>query len=204
MRRGWWRARAALVAAASALGVAGSVAHAQDIEPRAYSNAPVGVNFLIGSCAYTRGGLAFDSSVPITDPQLDTRSGVLGCARVLNLGGRSAKFDAIAPYGGLSGTAQYAGQPVERDVQGFGDPRFRLSVNFYGAPALALKDFAAYRLRPPRHRLAVPLGRRTVNCAQVSEEGRDEYGRAFARVNVEFDPPPGVLGVPATPIEGTR
>ncbi|MDZ7653959.1 MAG: transporter [Burkholderiaceae bacterium] len=143
--RGRWRARAAIVAAACTLGSAGSVAHAQDIEPRAYSNAPVSVNFLIAGYAYTRGGLAFDSSVPITNPQLDTNSGVLGYARVLDLWGLSAKFDAVAPYTWLTGTANFAGQPVERDVQGFGDPKFRLSVNFYGAPALALKDFAAYR-----------------------------------------------------------
>ena len=31
-------------------------ARAQDIEPRAYSNAPIGVNFLIAGYAYTRGG----------------------------------------------------------------------------------------------------------------------------------------------------
>ncbi len=145
MRRGRWRARAAIVAAACALASAGSVTHAQDIEPRAYSNAPVGVNFLIAGYAYTRGGLAFDSSVPITDPQLDSNSGVLGYARVLDLWGLSAKIDAVAPYSWLSGTANFAGQPVERDVQGFGDPKFRLSVNLHGAPALAMKDFAAYR-----------------------------------------------------------
>jgi hypothetical protein len=51
-----------------------SSVRAQDIEPRAFSNAPVGVNFLIAGYAYTRGGLAFDSSVPITNPQLETSS----------------------------------------------------------------------------------------------------------------------------------
>jgi hypothetical protein len=39
-----------------------SGACAQDIEPRAYSNAPVGVNFLITGHVYTKGGLAFDPS----------------------------------------------------------------------------------------------------------------------------------------------
>ena len=40
-----------------------AAARAQDIEPCAYSNAPVGVNFLVGSYAFTRGGLSFDVSV---------------------------------------------------------------------------------------------------------------------------------------------
>ena len=37
-----------------------------------------------------------------------------------------------------------AGQPRERNVSGFIDPRFRFSVNFYGAPALSVQEFADY------------------------------------------------------------
>jgi hypothetical protein len=120
-------------------------ADAQDIEPRSFSNAPVGVNFLIGGYAYTRGGLAFDSATQLTNPQLTTSNTVIGFARVLDLWGMSGKFDAIVPYSWLSGSAQYKGQSVEREVDGFMDPKFRLSVNFYGAPALGLKDFRQYQ-----------------------------------------------------------
>jgi len=133
----------AVAVTALALGTL-SITHAQDIEPRAYSNAPVGVNFLISGYAYTRGGLAFDSSVPVTNPQLTTSSAVLAYARVLDFWGKSAKFDVVVPFSGLTGTADYAGQSVQRDVSGFGDPTFRLSVNLYGAPALSLKEFAGY------------------------------------------------------------
>jgi hypothetical protein len=122
-----------------------ALAQAQDIEPRSFSNAPVGVNFLIGGYAYTRGGIAFDTALPITDPNLETSSAVVGYARVLDLWGKSAKFDVIVPYSWLSGTAQLAGRPQEREVDGLADPRFRLSVNFIGAPALDLKDFHAYQ-----------------------------------------------------------
>jgi len=37
------------------------------------------------------------------------------------------------------------GQERERDVKGFHDPRLRLSVNLYGAPALSFEEFAAYK-----------------------------------------------------------
>jgi hypothetical protein len=117
-------------------------ARAQDIEPRTYSNAPIGVNFLVAGYAYTRGGLAFDSSAPITNPDLSTSSAVVGFATVLDLWGKSAKFDVVVPYTFLSGTADYKGDRVERKVDGFGSPAFRLSVNLYGAPALTLKEFA--------------------------------------------------------------
>ena len=129
-----------------AIALAGlGAARAQDIEPRAYSNAPVGVNFLIGGYVYTRGGIAFDTSLPVSDPHLQTSSAVLGYARALDLWGMSGKFDVVVPYTWLSGTATYQGDTVQRVVNGFSNPAFRLSVNLYGAPALDLKDFAHYQ-----------------------------------------------------------
>src|SRR5262249_55303415 len=55
------------------------------------------------------------------------------------------KFDVVLPYTRLSGSALLAGQPQTREVSGFADPRFRFSVNFFGAPALSAKEFASYR-----------------------------------------------------------
>jgi hypothetical protein len=121
-----------------------SAVRAQSIEPRSYSNAPVGVNFLIGGYAYTRGGVSFDT-LPITDPKLTTSSAVVGYARALDLWGSSGKFDVIVPYTWLSGSAIYQGDPVRRDVDGFADPLLRMSVNFFGAPALTLPEFRSYR-----------------------------------------------------------
>lgn len=122
----------------------GFAAQAQEIEPRAYSNAPVGVNFLIAGYAYTRGGVAFDPALPVTNPQLQTSSAVLAYARVLDLWGTSGKVTAIVPYTWLSGSADFAGEPVRRVVDGFADPSLRLSVNLFGAPALTLKEFKNY------------------------------------------------------------
>ena len=51
--------------------------NAQEIEPRAYSNAPIGVNFFISGYAYTQGDLSFGSNLPITDAQLHTSNAVL-------------------------------------------------------------------------------------------------------------------------------
>ena len=153
------RANAALLAAM--LLTVAAPALAQDIEPRAFSNAPTGVNFLIGGYAFTRGGLSFDTAVPITDAQLNTSSAVLAYARELDLLGMSAKFDAITPYTWLSGTAKLAGLPVERTVDGLGDARFRLSVNFYGAPALTAQEFAAYQqdlILGASVQVSVPIG----------------------------------------------
>jgi hypothetical protein len=121
-----------------------SAAQAQDIEPRKWSDTPTGVNFLILGYAYTQGGIAFDPSLPISNPHLETNSGALGFARSLDLGGFSGKFSASVPYTWLSGSADYLGAQVQRTVNGFGNPECELSVNLYGAPAIGMKDFASY------------------------------------------------------------
>jgi hypothetical protein len=138
-----WKQTIAVLAACVLTGVA-LPACAQDIEPRAYSNAPVGVNFLIAGYAYTRGGVAFGPSLPITNPNLNTSSAVVAYATVLDLWGMSAKFDATVPYTWLSGSADYRGQTETRNVNGFANSTYRLSVNFYGAPALTAKEFAGW------------------------------------------------------------
>ena len=120
-------------------------AHAGEIEPRAYVNAPVGINFLLAGYAYSDGGLSTAGSSPIKDAQLKMNTGVLAYARTLEVWGKSGKFDVIVPYSQLSGNAMVAGQPRERKVSGFNDPLFRFSVNFYGAPALSLQEFANYQ-----------------------------------------------------------
>lgn len=122
-----------------------SLLPAQDIEPRAYSNAPVGVNFLVPGYVYTRGGASIDSALPVSNPELTTSSALLGYGRVFALWGQSAKLNVILPVSDLNGTAEFAGMPEERSVSGLADPLVKLSVNLYGAPALSLEEFAGYR-----------------------------------------------------------
>ena len=136
-------AAAALVACAS-LGISPRAA-GQDIEPRTYSNAPIGVHFLVAGYAHTRGAPQFDSALGLTDADLKTSNAGLGYATVFDLGGSAATIDVIVPYAGLSGTALYQGEPVERNVDGFANPALRLCWNFYGAPALALNEFRAWQ-----------------------------------------------------------
>jgi hypothetical protein len=124
---------------------AATEAAAQDIEPREFSNAPVGMNFLLVGFADTQGGASFDTALPIRNPQLETDSAVVGYVRALDIWGLSGKVDAIVPYSWLSGSASYAGETVHRAVAGFANPLLRVSVNLYGAPALDAKDFATYR-----------------------------------------------------------
>ena len=125
--------------------LAASPARAQDIEPRQYSNTPVGVNFLISGYAYTQGGLSSDPALPLTNPDLETNNALIAFARSFDFWGRSGKIDFVAPYTWLSGSADLDGDTVTREIGGLADPRFRVSVNLYGAPALTMKEFPAFR-----------------------------------------------------------
>ena len=137
--------RSGMVPAVMALLFVATPTIAGEIEPRSYVNTPVGINFLLAGFAHSDGGLSTEGSSPIKDAQLTLNTGILAYARTLDLWGKSGKFDVILPYSQLSGTAMLDGQPRGRDISGFHDPRFRLSVNFYGAPALSLQEFANYR-----------------------------------------------------------
>jgi hypothetical protein len=132
-------------AALVVLTLAGAAAvEAQDLEPRAYANTPVGMNFLLAGYTYTQGDVSFESSLPIEDADLTIHSTFLAYARSLDVLGRAGKLDVVVPYAWLSGTAKVNGQPRDREVDGFGDPRLRFSVLLYGAPALSLAEFADY------------------------------------------------------------
>jgi hypothetical protein len=174
-----------------------SNAAAQDIEPRAFSNAPVGVNFVIAGYAHTRGGLAFDAALPVQDPDLRTSSAVFAYARTFGLWGMSGKFDAIVPYTWLDGTAREVstGDTIQRNVDGLADARFRVSVNLYGAPALTLKEFADYRqdtIVGVSLQVSVPTGQydasRLVNIGTHRWSFKPEVGvsRAIGPWTLEF------------------
>ena len=186
----------------SAFGIAAFVlacaaAHAQELEPRSYSNTPVGLNFLLAGYAYTEGKLAFDPSTSIVDAQYRLSTEILAYARSLDAWGNSAKFDVVLPYSAFSGNALVSGQTREREMSGFGDPRFRFSMNFYGAPALSLKEFAAYRqdvIVGASLQVTAPLGQyddsKLLNLGNNRWSFKPELGvsKAWGRWTVEVAP----------------
>jgi hypothetical protein len=129
------------------LGLLGAVPDgaAQEIEPRSYSNIPVGLNFLAVGYVYSKGDVATDPSVPLEDASLSVHGTALGYVRSFALFGQSASAAVLLPYAWVSGEATFQGEPRAREVSGLADPRVRLSVNFYGAPAITLEEFADYK-----------------------------------------------------------
>lgn len=115
--------------------------NAQSLEPRAYSNAPVGLNFILTGYQNSSGALVFDTSLPILDANADVDMGFFGYVRSLGIAGNLAKVGLILPYASLSASGIVDGSFTTRDTNGLADPTFFFSYNFYGAPALSMKEF---------------------------------------------------------------
>jgi len=118
---------------------------AQSLEPRLYSNAPTGINFLIVGYNYSKGALATNTAIPLIDPKLRLNIGILAYATTYGLFGKSAKFNLIIPTVNIDGSAIFKGEYVEKNITGLGDIKAKVSVNLFGAPALTKKEFVKYK-----------------------------------------------------------
>jgi hypothetical protein len=127
-----------------ALGVL-TTANATDIDPRAYSNIPVGLNFHVTAYNRTMGNIAVAPTVPIKNAELGIHNAVFAYARSLDIFGYSGKVDFILPMASLYGTAEVQGEPRSRNINGFADSMARFYVNLYGAPALSMREFTNYQ-----------------------------------------------------------
>jgi hypothetical protein len=188
---------ALLLAAAAAV-------QAQDLEPRAYSPAPAGMQFFVAAYAYSSGDLAFDSSVPLEDAEGRFSTAALAYVRAFGLFGRSAKADVVLPYVWGSADATLDGNPIGITRAGLADPRVRLSWSFLGAPSLKGREFAGYRQRTVAGvslQVAAPLGQydpvRRVNLGANRFSFRPQVG--VSRAAGQFTAEAYVQGVFFTP-----
>jgi hypothetical protein len=117
-------------------------AHAQDMEPRAYSAVPTGTNFLIAGYARSTGDVSLDPALPITNVRATIDFYNFGYQRSFALLGQSASAAVLLPFvdGTLTGKLQDQSRSVSRS--GPGDLRLRLATNLLGGPALTPAEFA--------------------------------------------------------------
>ena len=118
--------------------------YSQELEPRALTNIPVGMNFAFAGYAYSQGNLLFDPALPLEDTDAKLHMLIGAYARSINFFGLSGKMDLIVPYGIGDWTGRFTGIDTATSRSGFADIRFRLSFNFLGAPALKASQFRDY------------------------------------------------------------
>jgi hypothetical protein len=135
-------ATSAIVLAAVLLLSNGARAHAEELEPRSYSAAPIGTNFLILGFAHTSGAVSLDPTLPVKDVQGNFNLGELGYEHTFALGGHTASVSFLMPYvqGDLTGQVKERSGEISRS--GLGDFGARFAWNIIGDPALTPKEFA--------------------------------------------------------------
>ncbi len=77
--------------------VSASGVRAQQLEPRAYSNVPVGINFLIVGYGYASGAVLPDPSLPAEDVKAQIHTVVGAYSRSLDLRGKSGQVSLVVP-----------------------------------------------------------------------------------------------------------
>jgi hypothetical protein len=118
---------------------------AQELEPRAYSNAPVGMNFLAVSYGLSRGNVVVDAALPIADFRVTAHTIGFGYVRTLGLFEKQAKIGVSVPFSWLAGDAKLAGQDTSGTRTGLNDARVKFTVNLSGGDAFLPGEFAVYQ-----------------------------------------------------------
>jgi hypothetical protein len=150
------RSRGALVLLLTAFGffITPNAVRAQQLEPRAYSPAPIGLNFLGLGSLYSSGGVVTDPSIPIQNIDAEVTSVVPYYARTFGLFGRLASVTAVFPYAWATVRGDVNAVSNSVDRAGLLDPQFRFAINLLGGPALSPKEFSQ---REPQATLGASL-----------------------------------------------
>jgi hypothetical protein len=133
------------------------VGHAQEIEPRAYSPSPTGLNFLLAVGAHSEGAVLTDPALPVTDIEAKIDALVFGYGRTFGVAGRSANAALALPLIQVDASGNVGETRREVRREGLGDAKLRFAVNLIGAPAMTPREFAQ---REPKTTLGASL---TVN-----------------------------------------
>jgi hypothetical protein len=120
---------------------------AQELEPGAYWPIPRGVNIVTAIGGINWGDVAFEPSLPVEDAAATIATSAFAYTRSFGLAGRSANAMAMLPVVGGHLTGLYLGEHTVVDRFGLADPKFKIAMNLYGAPAMIPAEFAKYRPR---------------------------------------------------------
>lgn len=123
---------------------AGLDAAAQDMEPRRWSHLPVGTNIAGAGYVFTSGELNIDPALRIENAQVEMHTIMGSYNRYFAVGDMTGRLDVQVPYQRGTWDGLLNGTPTTVRRDGLADPRIRVSMNFYGAPALEPEEFMDY------------------------------------------------------------
>ncbi len=172
---------------------AGRVA-AQEMQPRAYIPAPIGLNFFSFGYANNSGDMLFDPGLPVEDAKVKADVFTMAFGQSLGVLGRTAQALVVVPYVVANLDGLYVGSQTHLYRSGIGDVALRYAMNIYGAPAMRGKQLASYKQKTivgASITVSAPTGQydpaRLINIGSNRWAFKPEIGvsRAFGKWSVE-------------------
>jgi len=139
----------------------GSHLSAQGLEPRFLSPAPVGMSFALLGYGYSVGNVMLDQALPLEGTEARVHTVTAAYARSIHVFGLSGRVTAGVPLATSTWSGEVSSVDANTARNGLGDPLVGFAVNFVGAPALSITEYAAYRPRTivgASLKVRVPLG----------------------------------------------
>ena len=128
----------------------GSSCFAQDIEPRRWSNIPLGTDILGVGYVHTNGKIFFDPLLQVQDAKFISNSFIVQYIKPFKIGSKSARIDVMIPYSIARWEGLLNGVSTTVNRNGIADPRIRLSLNFIGMSAMKPKEMIEFLKANPK------------------------------------------------------
>ena len=118
-------------------------ASSQDLEPRRWTPIPTGMTVVGVGYGHIFGDVLFDPVLEIRDARVKADTLVFAGVHAFEVEGQALRFDMQVPWVNAKWEGLPGGEPASTERKGFGDPRFRLSVNLLNisGSVLAQKGF---------------------------------------------------------------
>ena len=150
---------------------------AQELQPRAYIPAPMGLNYFGISYSRNVGGVLFDASLPLEDVRATGNVTTFMFGQSFGVLGRSAQALVVLPYAKANLEGLVSGAQRDLYRSGLGDAVFRYAMNLHGAPAMHMKEFLSYRQKTivgASITVAIPTGQYDLN--RIINIGTNRWG----------------------------
>ena len=121
-----------------------ATAAGQDLEPRSFSQTPVGMNFAGLALGYAEGSMLFDQATTLEDVNGEITSLAGYYVRSLDFLGVSSKASIVVPVMWGDWTGKFQGDWRSASRRGFADPLLEFAVNFIGAPAMKMSEMRGF------------------------------------------------------------
>ncbi len=122
---------------------------AQDIEPRRWTNIPLGLKAAGFGYGYTFGDVLFDPVLETEDVRVTAHTLVASFVQPFRIGKKFARLDVFVPFSTAKWAGLLQGEPASVTRTGLVDPKIRMSYHILGPPALGPAELKEYFTQHP-------------------------------------------------------